>query len=186
MKRLISFCATTVLTFACLEGSAFAGTKVQGNLVPLVPTCMSGMCMDGSSCSSDSDCNHGTLKAGKITLGGTLHGKAGATGVVDSAGMPATGTFRLAARWWFWHGSPPRWIHHGGSWGCEAVKGKLNCKIDFSNIPELSGVPTGTGLTIDTVGLFAPPATGCTGTAEFDNPDCESGGQIGQLGVVTQ
>src|SRR5262249_41005145 len=79
-------------SFLMVSEVAHGLTKVQQNLVPVVPSCSSGTCNNGvGSCGTTADCDVGTFSlTSKLRADGSLKVKGFVKGLIDSAGGLAT------------------------------------------------------------------------------------------------
>lgn len=183
MKRLL-FAMLPVLVAA----PAWAGAAIKTNTVPFVDYC-DGVCRyNGGACSTDADCEFGSLSAkSKFTLAadGTL--KVQLKGVVDSTLANASGDYMLYV--------VVTWHDQGNSYGesvgikVPVTNGKGKTEADISGL-----IVNADEVFLGYARLITPPLVpaNCPGTgnttaeivARGGDPDCFSGDGIGLAGIV--
>jgi hypothetical protein len=87
-----------IVSLLLVAGAASAGSSIKANLSSIPDRCVfSSVCANnGAPCSIDQDCDLGRLSTtSKVSLGGNGKFKIKVSGVVNSAGMPATGEYML-------------------------------------------------------------------------------------------
>lgn len=201
----------SILFVLCTIGPAFAGSKLQMNILPSPPDCFSGgACLNsGASCADvvgNSDCVAiGVSSKSKVSLDGKLKLKGTLQGVVDNAGaLVTTGP----------EGAVDNYVFQMGLQTCtqdvieipycsavhdvyvkvvlQAGKGKIN--VDLKPVFSGSFLP-GTAFRVNHVALITPRGGGnCLGTnstvditARLNDATCNDGiGILGVGGVVLQ
>ena len=188
-----------------LGGVAHGLTKVQQNLVPVVPSCSSGRCNNGvGACSTTMDCNVGTLSlSSKLRADGSLKLKGFVKGLIDATGGFTTTDATL--------GSPDDYILKLCLAGfvpdrADAciyvhvdVAGGLG-KIGFVATPLGAVFPVGSAVELTGVEFLAPPTdpSQCRGNNDTTDPQafflnqvglptkagCETGGIVGVGGLA--
>jgi hypothetical protein len=191
--------------FLMLGGVAHGLTKVQQNLVPVVPSCSSGRCNNGvGACSTTMDCNVGTLSlSSKLRADGSLKLKGFVKGLIDATGGFTTTDATL--------GSPDDYILKLCLAGfvpdrADAciyvhvdVAGGLG-KIGFVATPLGALFPVGSAVELTGVEFLAPPTdpSQCRGNNDTTDPQafflnqvglptkagCETGGIVGVGGLA--
>jgi len=191
--------------FLMLGGVAHGLTKVQQNLVPVVPSCSSGRCNNGvGACSTTMDCNVGTLSlSSKLRADGSLKLKGFVKGLIDATGGFTTTDATL--------GSPDDYILKLCLAGfvpdrADAciyvhvdVAGGLG-KIGFVASPLGALFPVGSAVELTGVEFLAPPTdpSQCRGNNDTTDPQafflnqvglptkagCETGGIVGVGGLA--